>query len=593
MRRLVMSCIVALCTILSNGVAGTPPVNEIGGDAPRIGGDQLTLASDPALQSVASLDPIQLDSAIQANMNRYRMNGVSAVIVVGDSIVWQAAYGYANALRTVPVTSSTLFRLASTSKSILTIGVLQLWEHGRLNLDANVNDYLPFTFRNPYYPDTPITVRMILGHTSTVTADHLIYDACGPTWDRDHYLSNLECLQSIFDESGLRYTPSNFLEVPPSTFGMYSSTAFALLGVVIEQITGMPLEQYFQDSVWLPLGMTETSWFLRYLDTSHIAQPCYWDGHVYRTPGQLGAAIYPSGQCRTGAPQLAHHLSAFLGRGSYNGVHLLDSATVDSMMTIQYPGTDPLYECGAFSAGISEYGLGWYHIYLDEPLWAWGHSGHIIPGVVSHMYGVPTERTGAIMLTNSDFNWDGIWQTYLLIWSFSRDKDQDGVIAGYDICPDAYNPGQEDSDMDGLGDACDNCPTVFNPVQEDFDTDGIGDLCDDCIDTDGDGYGNPGFSANVCPTDNCPINANPDQTDTNGDGVGDACCCLVRGDLNGDGSMKVSDLTYLVNFLFKAGAGPGCPAAGDVNSDGSIKVSDLTYLVNFLFKAGPPPPACE
>ncbi len=110
------------------------------------------------------------------------------------------------------------------------------------------------------------------------------------------------------------------------------------------------------------------------------------------------------------------------------------------------------------------------------------------------------------------------------------DADGDGFgdpAYPYNVCPDdncvvMYNPGQLDYDEDGLGDACDNCPAISNPNQADGDGDLIGDACDDCYDSDGDGYGNPGY-ANLCPDDNCPNTYNPDQTDNNGNGVGDIC----------------------------------------------------------------------
>ncbi len=69
-------------------------------------------------------------------------------------------------------------------------------------------------------------------------------------------------------------------------------------------------------------------------------------------------------------------------------------------------------------------------------------------------------------------------------------------------------------------------------------------------------------------------------------------CCTKRGDLDGSGGINVSDLTSLVNYLFRSGPAPVCQAHGDVNGDGSTVVSDLTYLVNFLFKGGPAPVAC-
>src|SRR6267142_1410570 len=92
-----------------------------------------------------------------------------------------------------------------------------------------------------------------------------------------------------------------------------------------------------------------------------------------------------------------------------------------------------------------------------------------------------------------------------------------------DNCPAVGNIDQGDADHDGAGDACDNCLTTPNPTQADKDKDGRGDACDTCTDTDGDGFGNPGFPASTCAPDNCPAVVNPTQSDADGDGVGDSC----------------------------------------------------------------------
>jgi autotransporter-associated beta strand protein len=101
--------------------------------------------------------------------------------------------------------------------------------------------------------------------------------------------------------------------------------------------------------------------------------------------------------------------------------------------------------------------------------------------------------------------------------------------------------GPGDNDGDGVGNACDNCQAVVNPDRADADLDGIGDACDACTDGDGDGAGDPGFTANTCPTDNCPGLSNPSQVDADSNGVGDGCDCGgIK--INSAGAAKLDEL---------------------------------------------------
>ncbi len=169
------------------------------------------------------------------------------------------------------------------------------------------------------------------------------------------------------------------------------------------------------------------------------------------------------------------------------------------------------------------------------------------------------------------------------------DGDSDGICDEEDNCPTQPNPGQDDGDSDGIGDLCDNCPADDNPDQFDADLDGAGDTCDDCTDTDGDGYGNPGFAANTCPPDNCPGCFNPDQADSNSDGIGDACDTYLCGDANGDTNINVGDAVYVVNYVFHDGPEPSPLIAGDANDDSRVNIGDAVYLVNHVFHNGPEP----
>ena len=69
-------------------------------------------------------------------------------------------------------------------------------------------------------------------------------------------------------------------------------------------------------------------------------------------------------------------------------------------------------------------------------------------------------------------------------------------------------------------------------------------------------------------------------------------CCVLRGNVDGSGAVNVSDLTYLVTFLFQGGSLPPCEEESDIDYSGEVNVSDLTYLVGYLFQGGPNPPAC-
>ena len=190
------------------------------------------------------------------------------------------------------------------------------------------------------------------------------------------------------------------------------------------------------------------------------------------------------------------------------------------------------------------------------------------------------------------------------------DADGDGICDPYDTCTDTDGDGYGNPGFPANTCAVDNCPTTANPGQEDGDTDGIGNVCDNCpsiananqADADGDGVGT------VC--DNCPTVSNSSQTDTDGDGYGNACdnCPTIsnptQADGDGDNVGNVCDNCtddFNPNQSDANHNGDGnmcdsCWVCGDASGDGSVDLGDVISLNSYVFMlAGSkaPEPLCS
>jgi CubicO group peptidase (beta-lactamase class C family) len=341
----------------------------------------------------ALMDSTQLDSILISTMTTYHIPGLGALINSKENgIIWKRNFGYANIHLNNPVEDTTVFLIASVSKTVVATAIMQFWEADSFDLDDNINDYLDdFQVRIPNFPYDTITFRMIMTHTSSIKDNWYwlnLLTICGDSpIPLDTFLIN------YFTPGGTYYNQySNFVNAPPGTVWEYSNVAICILAYIVERFSGMPFDQYCKENIFDPLEMNKTSWFLDGLDTTTIATPYLWQSNQYIPYCQYGSPDYPDGQLRTTKMDLEHFLSAYMNWGIYNGARILDSSTVELILSDHLGYPIPVY--GDYQ------GLVWYQSGELNNRWPWGHTGGWL-GCRTAMFFQQNEKWGIICFMNS------------------------------------------------------------------------------------------------------------------------------------------------------------------------------------------------
>jgi len=317
----VVSLLLAACKAPNAGAgadagAGTGTGGGSAGDAGSVGDGGATA---------------DVDQFVLAHMQTARIPGLAAVAVKNDQTVFSGAWGEGDVTAHRPVTTDTLFMLASVSKTVTATALMQLWELGKFKLDDPIDTLLGYQVRNPKFPDTAITYRMILSHTSSIEDGIHSFDYY--VTDMDSPISLAALYDGYLKPGGAYYDASNWNATnAPGTHYSYSNLGLSLGGLLVEKIAGMSLQDYCQQHIFAPLGMNESSYLLTGLDHTHIAMPYSVDTSGNYTPaGYYCYPDYPDGQLRTSASQLSRFLMSFIQFGQYGGAQILAKATVEEM----------------------------------------------------------------------------------------------------------------------------------------------------------------------------------------------------------------------------------------------------------------------
>ena len=328
-----------------------------------------------------------LDNFIQDEMNFERFPGASTIIVKDGKIVWVASYGFADVANAIAVQDHTVFLLASMSKVFTGTAAMQLHQSGEVDLDADIDNYLPFPIDIPNYTNDPITLRQLMTHSASIDDNYAVMDTYYGYPDPTITLE--DCIERYFSTSGADYNASaNFTNNAPGTNYKYSNMGTALNGFITEAASGMPFDDFCDINIFDPLCMENTAWHFSDFDPDDVARPYSYQGGNYIAYQHYGFADYPDGQLRSTVMDLGNFMIAYLNGGTLGDNSILSPDSINEMWSSQIPGLDPTQ------------GLNWYQEFFGAAT-LWGHNGGEA-GVSTDMYLDPINNIGICVLTNGE-----------------------------------------------------------------------------------------------------------------------------------------------------------------------------------------------
>ena len=337
-----------------------------------------------SLPSIASDD---LEARLRELMAGHDTVGLAVVVVRENAIVYQGSFGWRDLEAKLPLEADDLFRIASISKSFAATSIMQLVEQGRLSLDDDAGDLIGFPVRNPAFPDRPITLRMLLDHTSSITD--------GPSY------GNLD----VIDPGAGGNWRDSYADRAPGERYEYSNLAYNMVGTIVERVSGERFDAYVRRHVFEPLGL-QGGHLVDALDAERFARIYRWrdgEGFVRSDAGYapLGERLQhyvqgrdapmfsPTGGVKISAPDLARYMLMHMNQGEWDGVRVIAPASAKAMQA----ATVAIDDDSAYGLALSTERA------LVPGVVLTGHTGSAY-GLYSSMFFDAEKKYGFVVITN-------------------------------------------------------------------------------------------------------------------------------------------------------------------------------------------------
>lgn len=306
--------------------------------------------------------------------------------------IFVGSWGWANLEERVQMRTDTPVIIASVSKVIVGVALMQLVDRGKINIDDSVDKYLDRSLRNPKFPKIEITIRMLLTHTSGLAMNWMVlYPLMGK---KDPESSLQVFVNNYFYKDGKYYRSANFSDFAPGTEFDYSNIGITLLAHIVEKASNSDFKEYCKKNIFTPLAMNNSSWFLT-SEVSNYAIP-YENFVGFRiNRGYYNAPFYPAGFLKTTAGDLAKLGVMLLQAQAGIDESLLSKNTVIRMIEPQL---------GVVPENWDQMGLIMQISTVDSRKIV-GHTGGLW-GMASLFFIDYASGSGALILTNGDWKSD-------------------------------------------------------------------------------------------------------------------------------------------------------------------------------------------
>ena len=318
------------------------------------------------------------DAFFSENMINFQVPGATLVVVKGEQVIYSQGYGYAHLEEKIPVSpDETIFRAGSVSKLFTATALMQLYERGQLDLHADINTYLTrFQVQSP--DGSPVTTAQLLTHTAGFEENYFGMHTRTP-----------EKLIPLGDFLANHLPP---IISQPGTVISYNDHGMSLAGFLVEEITGVPFEQYLMEEILVPLGMTSSTF-------DQIPPPAIQDrlaiGYRYQNgtyaPYPIDFVnVAPAASLLSSSNDVAHFIIAQLNDGIYKGERILSPDTIALMQAQQFSHHSRLR---GRAYGFSEW--------IENNQRALFHDGGN-PGFMSRLMILPEHGVGFFIAINGD-----------------------------------------------------------------------------------------------------------------------------------------------------------------------------------------------